>query len=209
MEFKKRSDLHLARKFWHVITVFMMFLVYHYLPTFWSGVVLILACLIFVPFDFIRKKIPALNQMAMQVFGPIVRQNEVNGIAGTTYLLIGVLVVYLFFPRTIVLMTLLYLAFADPIASYVGIKYGKDKLFRNKSLQGSAAAFFVCAGLTYFVLHYKGIMLDRIFLISILGGVIGSAAEAIPVGKLDDNFSIPVFSAIGLWLLFFIFGGLS
>lgn len=155
MEFKKRSDLHLARKFWHVITVFLMFLVYHYLPPFWSGVVLILACLIFVPFDFIRKKVPALNQMAMQVFGPIVRQNEVNGIAGTTYLLIGVLVVYLFFPRTIVLMTLLYLAFADPIASFVGIKYGKDKLFRNKSLQGSAAAFFVCAGLYICFLQYK------------------------------------------------------
>lgn len=186
-----------------------MFLVYHFVPPVWSKLILILACLIFVPFDFIRRKVPALNQLTMQIFGPIVRENEVNGLAGTTYLLIGVLIVDLIFPRTIVLLTLLYLAFADPIASYVGIKYGKDKLFRNKSLQGTAAAFFVCAGLTYFVLHYKGLLLDRIFLMSIFGGVIGSAAEAVPLGKMDDNFTIPVMSAIGLWILFFIFGGLA
>jgi len=209
MEYKKRSDLHVARKFWHMTTVFLMALCYYYVPPFWAGVVLISACLIFIPMDFIRKKIPTLNEIILQIFGPIVRENEVRGIAGTTYLLAGVLIVYLFFPRTIVLLTLLYLAFADPIASYVGIKYGRDKLFQNKSLQGSFAAFLVCAGLTYFVLHHKGLMLDRALLVSILGGFIGAAAEAIPIGKLDDNFSIPVVSAFGLWILFFIFGGLT
>jgi diacylglycerol kinase (CTP) len=46
-------------------------------------------------------------------------------------------------------------------------------------------------------------------LISVLGGLIGAAAEALPFGKVDDNFSIPVISAIGLWILFFIFDGLA
>lgn len=207
--FKKRSDLHIARKIWHVVTVFSMALCYYYLPSFWSASLLLAAWLIFVPLDFIRKKLPQLNELSLQIFGPIVRENEVKGVAGTTYLLTGVLIVYFIFPRDIVLLTLLYLAFADPIASYVGIKYGKDKLFKNKSLQGSAAAFFVCIILTYLFLQSKAIAMDRLIVMSILGGLIGSAAEAIPIGNLDDNFSIPVFSAIGLWILFYVFGGIA
>lgn len=208
MEFKKRSDLHLARKFWHSITVFLMAVVYYYLPNQWSGLVLFAACLIFIPLDFLRKKNEKLNRILLRLFQPIIRQNEVQGIAGTTYLLAGVFVVYLFAPREIMLLTLLYLAFADPIASYVGIKFGKTKIFNGKSLQGSSAAFFVCAAMTFIVLSFQNLFVDHIWLLSVLGGLLGSAAEAIPIGKLDDNFSIPVVSAIGLWILFSLFGGL-
>ena len=137
------------------------------------------------------------------------RTSEVKAIAGTSYLLTGVLCVSFVFPREIVLMTLLYLAFADPMASVVGIRFGKDKIFGHKSVQGSAAAFVICAIITWAVLLYKGIMLDRLVIVSLLGGLIGAAAEAIPVGKLDDNFSIPVLSAGGLWLIFSIFGGFT
>jgi len=103
----------------------------------------------------------------------------------------------------------LYLAFADPIASIVGIRYGKDKIFGHKSLQGSFAAFTVCAFLTFFFLNYNGMMLDRAVIVSLLGGLIGCLAEAVPIGQLDDNFTIPVLSAAGLWTVFSIFGALT
>jgi diacylglycerol kinase (CTP) len=202
----KRSDIHYARKIWHMSGVFGMFLAYTYLPHAVSLTILVVAWLSFVPFDFLRQKNAALNDWAVHAFKPIMRQSEVKKLAGTTYLLSGVLIVDLIFQRPVVGLTLLFLAFADPIASYFGILYGKDKIFGHKSIQGFMAAFFVCAALTFTFLLYHNYMTDRLIVVSMLAGLVGAFAELIPVGKLDDNLTLPVMSAIGLSILFYFFG---
>ncbi|MNL03751.1 Cytidylyltransferase family protein [compost metagenome] len=202
----KRSDIHYARKIWHMSGVFGMFLAYTYLPQAVSLTILVVAWLAFVPFDFLRQKNAALNDWAVHAFKPIMRQSEVKKLAGTTYLLSGVLLVDLVFQRPVVGLTLLFLAFADPIASYFGILYGKDKIFGHKSIQGFMAAFFVCAALTFAFLLYHNYMTDRLIVVSMLAGLVGAFAELIPVGKLDDNLTLPVMSAIGLSVLFYFFG---
>lgn len=206
MDLKKRSDIHYARKIWHMSGVFMMFLAYQYLPPAVSLTILVLAWGVFVPLDFFRQKYPALNDWAMHAFKPIMRQSEVKKLAGTTYLLTGVLIVYLIFPRPIVALTLLFLAFADPIASYFGILYGKDKIFGHKSIQGFIAAFFVCAAVCMFYLMANNYLMDRLLVVSLFAGLVGAFAELIPIGKLDDNLTLPVMSAIGLSILFYFFG---
>ena len=111
------------------------------------------------------------------------------------------------FPHDIVTLSLLFLAIADPAASYFGIRYGKDRLWGQKSLQGSIAAFFAC-GLTsmvYYTVHH--LMLDRLLIVGILSGLAGAIAEAAPLGQLDDNLVLPVLSALQLWLIFYVFGG--
>lgn len=206
---KKRNDLHLSRKLWHVLTVGMMASTYAFLPLRYSMACLAFACLLFIPMDFLRLKNPNLNQFVLKWFGPLMRQNEFNKLAGTTYLLIGVGLIALIFPRDIVLLTLLFLAFADPTASYFGIRYGKDKILGEKSLQGSLAAFFVCSMLTCGYLVYHNLMLEKLLLISLLGGVTGALSELVPVGKMDDNFSLPIISATSLWFLFYLFGAFA
>jgi len=208
-DLKKRSEMHWARKIWHMSGVSALAFSYYYLPPFWSKAIFILLWFIFVPVDFLRLRSPGLNDILTHIFRPIMRESESKGLAGTSYLMTGVLIISFIFPREIVLMTLLFLAFADPMASIIGIRFGKDRIFGHKSVQGSVAAFAICAFITWSVLMYKGIMIDRIVIVSIFGGLIGACAEAIPVGKLDDNFSIPVLSAGGLWLLFSIFGGFA
>jgi dolichol kinase len=205
----KRSDIHYARKIWHMSGVFGMFLAYTYLPPAVSLTILVVAWAAFVPFDFLRQKNAALNDWAVHAFKPIMRQSEVKKLAGTTYLLSGVLLVDLLFQRPVVGLTLLFLAFADPIASYFGILYGKDKIFGHKSIQGFMAAFFVCAALTFAFLLYHNYMTDRLIVVSMLAGLVGAFAELIPVGKLDDNLTLPVMSAIGLSILFYFFGFFS
>lgn len=206
VDLKKRSDIHWARKIWHMLGVSGLALSYIYLPKAWSVTALIVISALFIVGDLIRQKNQALNELLIHIFRPILRDQEVHKIAGTTYLLSGVLLITLFFPREVVILTLLFLAFADPIASYFGIRFGKDKIFGHKSLQGSLAAFAVCAGLTFSFLYVHGMMLDRLVVISLIGGLIGALAEAIPVGKLDDNFTLPVLSALALWLMFSLFG---
>jgi dolichol kinase len=49
-------------------------------------------------------------------------------------------------------------------------------------------------------------MLDRVIVVSLLAGLIGALAELVPIAKLDDNFTLPVMSSLGLYILFYLFG---
>ncbi|MEQ1722498.1 MAG: diacylglycerol/polyprenol kinase family protein [Pseudobdellovibrio sp.] len=205
---KNRSDLHVARKIWHMSGVFTMFAAWSFLPYWVSMTLLIVGWLLFVPADFLRQKNPEINRSVMNVFRPIMRSSELNRLAGTTYLITGTLLITIFFNKGVVALSLLFLAFADPIASYVGIKYGKDKLFGHKSVQGFVAAFVVCAVICYAFLFYNQVQ-EYILIVSLLAGLIGALAELIPLAKLDDNFTMPVVSSIGLSVLFYFFGYFS
>jgi diacylglycerol kinase (CTP) len=206
MDLKKRSDIHYARKIWHMMGVFVLFLTYIFLPYPVSISLIALAWVSFVTFDVLRQSRPALNEWAIHAFKLIMRESESNQLAGTTYLLTGVLILAAVFPRPVVGLTLLFLAFADPAASYFGIKYGKDKIFGHKSIQGFIAAFIVCVIVCILYFGAQNYMLDRIIVLSLFAGLIGAFSELIPVGKLDDNLSLPLMSAIGLTLLFYFFG---
>lgn len=203
--FKNRSDLHLARKIWHMAGVFTLFVGWIFLPQWVSLTLLSLCWLMFVPADVLRQKNSELNRNVMRLFQPIMRKSEVDRLAGTTYLLTGVILIALLFDPRVVAISLLFLAFADPIASYVGIKYGKDKIFGHKSFQGFTAAFFVCAFVCYVFLSSGGVH-THLLIASLLAGLVGALAELIPLGKLDDNFTMPVLSSVGLSILFYFFG---
>ena len=129
VDLKQRSDVHWARKIWHMGGVSLIAGCYAHLPHTVSVVGLVIAWLLFVPVDYLRLSRPALNDFLLHIFGPIMRENEINKIAGTSYLLSGLLLVVLIFPANVALLTMLFLAFADPIASYFGIRFGKDKIF--------------------------------------------------------------------------------
>ena len=75
-----------------------------------------------------------------------------------------------------------------------------------KSIQGTIAAFVVCAVATFSFIVYYNYLSERVIVVSLIAGLIGALAELIPIGKLDDNFTLPLLSAIGLSLLFFFFG---
>lgn len=205
-EFKNRSDVHWARKIWHIVTVFCMFLTYQFTSYSVSLAILLVACAILIPFDFFRLKYPKVNDIALIFMGPLMRNSEVKGAAGTTYLLAGVAIIALFFSKPVVSLSLLFLAFADPLASFIGIRYGKDKIMGNKSIQGFLMAFAVCFILTFLFLAGYELQLSRRFVVSALCGLVGALAELIPIAKLDDNLTMPVLSAIGIWAVFQLFG---
>jgi len=206
---KKRSEIHWARKIWHISTVFAMFMVFQIIPQNICLAILIAASSLFVGLDFLRQKYPALNEWMIHVFGVIMRQSEVNRLAGTSYLVVGVTLVVWLCPPMIVSITLLFLAFADPLASYVGLRFGKEKIWGEKTLQGFLAAFVTCVISAYLFLWMKNYPTDRLLLVSLLAGLIGALAELFPVGGIDDNFSMPVMSSAGLYILFYFFGFLN
>lgn len=205
---RRRSDLHLSRKAWHLIAVLILAIAYQILS---RDQALITAAILggfAVTLDLVRLQWAGINNVVLKFMGPLMRENERNGLAGTTWLAMGAFIIIWFYPKPVVTLSLLFLAVADPLASYVGLKYGKDKLLKSKSLQGTGAGFVACTLITIIYLSTSLTALsDRLLLTSLLAGLIGALSELLPIGQLDDNFTFPLVNATLLHILFSIVGG--
>lgn len=204
---KHRSDIHFARKLWHFSGVMFIVVVYSQVSRSMALQLMTTFAFLAVLIDLVRHQWPGANRLVLSVFHPIMREHERHGLAGTSYLMLGVFLIMLLFPKSVVILALIFLGVADPLASYVGIRYGQDKIVGHKSLQGSMAAFIACTVLSGVYFYTQNLMLERLLIVSILAGLIGALAELLPVGKLDDNFTFPLVASSLLWVLFFVFGG--
>ena len=129
------------------------------------------------------------------------RRQELHNLSSMSWLFLGNFIIMFLFPPEIVTLSLLILAIGDPVCNIIGIKYGKDKLIGSKSLQGSLAGFIACSIVSAAYFKVMDIMTSKLLLASVLSGFIGALAEVIPI-DIDDNFVIPVVTAILLWGLF-------
>lgn len=207
MDIKPRNDVHLQRKLWHVLGILIIVYPMSLISQRESLFYLAIAGLIVIPFDILRLKRGDFNRLILKSFRRIIRTEEVQSLTGTSFLIAGAFTVALLFPKDIAVLSLLMLGFGDPASAIVGVTFGRDKLWGRKSLQGSLACFFTCSILCGVYFYTHNIMIDRLVLVSILGGVVGALSELAQFRLIDDNFSFPVFSAFGLWLMFAIFGG--
>lgn len=202
--YKKRSDLHLIRKVWHAGAVMVLFYIWNFFESPYNKNLIYLLTILFIIGDILRVYVPLCNKIFNKVFSLVLRKSEVHRFAGTTYLLTGVSLIAFLFPHSVVSLSILFLAFADPIASYVGIKYGTKKIVGQKSIEGFLAAFVVCSVLAtlFLVGYYSSISMLLAVIIAVSAGLIGAFAELLPIGSVDDNLTMPIISAMGLYLLF-------
>jgi diacylglycerol kinase (CTP) len=206
-DLRPRSYIHVSRKLWHFFGVLFVMVVYHNVSRATSLELLAGFGGFIIGTDLLRQYWPALNGLVVRNFGRLMRDTEERGLTGSSYMVIGIFVTVAFFPAAVVKLALMFLAVADPLASYFGLRYGKDRIFGRKSLQGSLAAFFACTVISGAYFIAQDLMVERLLVVSVLSGLIGALAEVLPVWKLDDNFVIPVVSSGLLYLLFLLFGG--
>ncbi len=208
MSLQARNDIHVARRLWHFSGVMVIFALYCLVPNERAGLTAISLASLIIGIDIVRLFIPGINRTLSWIFRPFMRENERQKIAGVSYMLAGVTVIILVLPRNVVMLTLLFLAVADPLASFFGIRYGRDKLIGAKSLQGSGAAFITCFVLSFGYFLIMDLMRERLFIVCLLSALTGAIGELVPVGKLDDNLVFPILSGTLLTGLFYVFGGL-
>lgn len=203
-----RNDLHVVRKIWHM--AMGMFIAFVY----WSGMPATTAVIILASFlgaDLIiesaRLRMPSFNDKIMRIWGPFMRACEVDRISGIPYYLLSSLIAVAIFPKPVAILSILYLACGDPIASFFGILYGKHgiRLASGKSLIGTLAGVVTCTVVSFLFLKALPVSDDKVVILSIIGGIAGGTAELLPF-DLDDNFTIPVISGFVMWLAFMVIG---
>lgn len=208
MALQARNDIHLARRLWHFTGVMCVFVLYWMIDKPKANWVATICTVVFLSFDVARLYLPKLNRFLILFFAPFMRKSELRKLSGVSSLLLGITIVIWAYPKRVGLLAILFLAVADPLASYCGIRFGRDKLVGHKSVQGSFAAFLACFALSMIYLLWLHLMTERVFIVCLLAALIGAASELVPVFDLDDNLVFPVLSATGLTGLFYVFGGL-
>ncbi|MBY0384266.1 hypothetical protein K2X05_03830, partial [bacterium] len=133
---KATADVHIERKLTHFLGVLFMVAVHAFSPLWLAWIILLGISIPLMILDFWRLKNDKLNEWMPKIFGPVMRRKELHHITGTTYLFIGTILIFFFFPSPIVSLSLLFLACADPLASYVGLRFGTLKILGKKTFEG-------------------------------------------------------------------------
>lgn len=206
---RKRSELHIARKVYHVAGIALILFLYQNLTYSQSIQALAIASVVILSADMLRLKSRRVKKTATEMLSKIIRKEELRTLSSMTFLVLGTFVVVAFFPKPVGMLALIHLGVGDPASSIVGVLKGKDVLIGRKTLQGAIAGFVACAAASLIYFTLTGIMTERLIVVSLLAGLIGAISELIPIGRFDDNFSFPILSAIMLWGLFNLFGGFA
>lgn len=199
----RRSDLHILRKLWHITTGsigIFIFLNSNQSQTFWATLVLCISVVGFTV-DFIRNRAPLFNRIIIKLMGPLMRRSERDGMSGLPFYALGISLSLFFYSRDIAIISTMFLVFSDPLSSFFGVLYGKDKILPNKSLQGAVAGFFTCYLITLFYTMNTSQLGTHLLVFSIISGIIGASSELISAFNIDDNLTIPVVSGLGITLL--------
>lgn len=199
----KRSDLHLLRKLWHMTSGSVM--LYIYLRSaeskYLMGHVALAIALAGFAMDYTRRKNRKLNNVILKMAGPLMRRSEREGMSGLPFYALGCSLSLYFYHEKLAIISIMFLIFSDPISSFFGVLYGKDKILPNKSLQGAVAGFFTCYLITLFYLMNTTTVGIHILVFAIVAGIIGATSELISAFNIDDNLTIPVLSGLGMTLL--------
>lgn len=167
-------------------------------------------------FEFLRFRNAALQRVFASLGSGVLRSSEKSTLTGSTYIFISAFlcsVIFMDHPH-IAFIALSLFILGDAVAAIVGISVGRIKIGK-KSLEGSAACFFLGLLLFFFVYPHVPLLLDRwqgavplplIFIASFCNTLF----ELFPISfgsriKINDNLSVPLITGTVLLLLYPLF----
>lgn len=166
--------------------------------------------------EYLRFHNAAVQKLFTAMGSGVLRKSEKNTFTGSTYIFMSAFLcsVIFFNHPHITFIALSLFILGDAIAAIVGISMGRIKIGK-KSLEGSAACFFLGLLLFFFVYPQVPMLLDRwhgavplplIFIASFANTIF----ELFPVGlgknlSINDNLSVPLITGMILLVLYPVF----
>jgi len=213
---------------------------------------------VIAPADAVRLRSPRFERVYERCLGFLMRESEKKSTNGVIWYILGVVLVLVFFPLDIAVVSILILSWADTSASTFGRLWGRKTRALPRSFLGlpfaprKSLAGFVAATLTgaltavafwgwfapsanrpevswtwvdgFSVSSTTGGILDNVKrgggslnfggwmglgIIGVTAGLVSGVAEALDLGSVDDNLTLPVISGICLCGLFKLFSYIS
>lgn len=201
----EKRVLQWPRKIWHMCGALLVVGIYLFLPASYAAKITVFGIfsLLLIIGEVTRLSLPRFNARVMQDLRPYMRKREVKGFSSMTFYSISAFLVCLLFSKGVAILAVLYLGFGDSFASIVGVKWGRHRLGKRFTLEGSLTFFAVCFLLTWlyplFAPGYTGSLLA----LALAGGLIGMVSEWLSF-RLDDNLVIPLSSAALLQAVLFL-----
>lgn len=162
----------------------------------------IMAALVLV--DILSKRNKFVRNLLKKYFGDILRKHEKKKkklyLNGASWMTISAFLTVLIFPKFVAIVAMTIIVLCDMSSAIFGRRFGKNKLFKKKSWEGSIAFFL--AGIiviwTYFFIFQPGIFY---LMFGFLGLTFATFGEAISKTiKVDDNIIVPALMSIILCL---------
>ena len=156
-------------------------------------IIIITFTALFILADYFRTKSKLIKKLFILFFDKMLREHELKGqFTGATWVMISASVTILVFSKYIAIISLIFMSIGDTFAALIGRKFGKLKIY-DKSFEGFLGGLIVCLVAAY---CYDPLP----FYISGFGALAAMLFETLPL-PLDDNFRIPIGSAIIMTIL--------
>ncbi|MGQ9506582.1 MAG: diacylglycerol/polyprenol kinase family protein [Candidatus Bathycorpusculaceae bacterium] len=194
-----------SRKFLHIMIGNLPFII----PFFTSNIYPFLVAAPFIPVTFFASAYSPFKNLSRKMKG-LADITEEGHQLGLVFYAISYTVLALLFASkqyvTVLAAGILPMAYGDAIASIVGERYGKRKygVFAEKSLEGSAAMFFVSLLTFTLSLFYFSLLLPSSFVDKLSSAVAVAAVTTLVEGCTPlgfDNLTVPAFGALTFFLL--------
>lgn len=187
-----------ARNVFHMTMGLVGVLLYEYVLSYRQASILIVSLFAtFLFLEVIRRVFPRWNDfMVDRLFGAISRPWERHQINSSTYYAFGLVLVTLFFPKPVAQIAVLVLAFGDPMATLAGKRWGKLKIWNEKSYIGVGAFFLTSLAATtaFLLLIANDLTFGSKMTLALTVSLAGAFAELFSE-RIDDNLTIPVLCA--------------
>jgi dolichol kinase len=152
---------------------------------------------------------PVIAPLYGKLFRSMLRKTPQRGewiVSGSPPVFAAAALVCLLFPQAIAAMSLGVMLTADTAAALIGRRFGKHKLNKSKSVEGTVAFIGVGILFSVFILWMSGEMTCGILLGAILGVILAAVAELYEKQlHLDDNLTIPILTGFPATLIFYLF----
>lgn len=130
-----RYQDHLSRKIFHMFSATLATFIFLYiLDRVQSIVTIVSITAILFTLDLLRLRYERLNSFALRWMGWLMRENERHEPSAQLYYLMGLCFCGIFLPKPVAVQAMLTLAWMDPTAGIVGVRFGKhtwNSIFRH------------------------------------------------------------------------------
>lgn len=190
----------IRRQLLHAATAFIP-LLFHFFPDIepltghqWVMLLFIVFGGLFVFADYFRRRSEFVRKVFFWFAAPFIRNVEEDKMTAASKIAMSFFMVLLIFPPRIAVPACLLLSVADSASGIVGRAFGKNRWFKQFTIEGSLA--FVAAGLLLFLIGFPYIPVWKAFLTVLICALFEGL-----LSHIDDNFVIPVSAAALLLML--------